>query len=178
MRTRLETLQPGLREGQSLRESEMQWEVTSLALYFYLNNHSYDLTEIHTLFAQKHLYQKGFIWKRCKTATTVILSYLYFPIIYHTSDTRDWYIGRETQYIGHVWRITDTLLLLLLEKSLQTQESHSGTVGRPNPGPGHPEKWSQNWTLAILLDQAYHQRVGARVQEEGGSGLSTTIHST
>ena len=44
----------------------------------------------------------------------------------------------------------------LLEKSLQTQESHPGTVGRPNPGPRHLEEWAQDWTLAMLLDQGYH----------------------
>ena len=64
----------------------------------------------------------------------------------------------------------------LLEKSLQTQESHPGTVSRPNPGPGHPEQWSQYWTLAMLLDQGYHYGVGAGVQKEGGSSVSITIH--
>ena len=67
-------------------------------------------------------------------------------------------------------------MFLHVEKSLQTQESHPGTVGRPNPGPGHPEKWSQDWALAILLDQGYHHGVGARVQEEGCGGLLVTTH--
>ena len=65
-------------------------------------------------------------------------------------------------------------MFLKVEKSLQTQESHPGPVGRPNPGPGHPEKWSQNWTLATLLDQSYHNGVGARVQKEGCSSFLVT----
>ena len=59
---------------------------------------------------------------------------------------------------------------------LQAQESHSGTVGRPNPGPRHLEEWAQDWTLAMLLDQGYHYGVGARVQQEGGSSVSITYH--
>ena len=65
---------------------------------------------------------------------------------------------------------------LILEKFLQTQESHPGTVGRPDPGPGHPKKWSQDWALAILLYQGYHHGVGARVQEEGCGSLLVTTH--
>ena len=88
---------------------------------------------------------------------TLILSL--FPIFYHTSDTRDWYMGREAKYTYNDW--------LKLEESLQAQESHSRMMGRPNPGPGHLEERSQDWTLAMLLDQCYHHWVSARVQDEG-----------
>ena len=65
-----------------------------------------------------------------------------------------------------------------LEKCLQTQESHSGTVSRPNPGSWHTEERSENWTLAILLNQSYHCGVGAWVQQKGGSCVHVTCHGT
>ena len=68
-------------------------------------------------------------------------------------------------------------MFLKVEISLQAQESHPGTVGGPNPGPGHPEKWSQNRTLTILLGHGYHQGVSTRVQKEGCSSLLVTSHS-
>ena len=87
-------------------------------------------------------------------------------------------MGREAQYT--LTKITTKYhnhCSHLLEKSLQTQEFHPGTVGRPNPGSGHLEEWSQDWALAILLDQGYHHGVGAWVQEEGCCSLLVTTHS-
>ena len=64
-----------------------------------------------------------------------------------------------------------------MEKFLQTQESHPGTVGGPYPGPGHPEQWTKDRALTMLLDQGYHEWVGAWVQEKGCGSLLVTIHS-
>ena len=75
------------------------------------------------------------------------LSYLYFPIIYHTRDTRDWYMGREAHY---------TILWLIKVKL-------SLNIGEISPNPGvsswHGEQtksrpWTP-WTVVPVLDPGH-----------------------
>ena len=107
------------------------------------------------------------LWWTC--GHLILLSYLYFPINYQTSDTEDWYYrggAQNTQKVINDYNLS-LLLFLNVEKYLQPQKSHPGTMSRPNPCSGHPEKRPQDCILATLLDQGYHQGVGAGVQEEG-----------
>ena len=62
-----------------------------------------------------------------------------------------------------------------MKKSLQAQESHSGSVSAPHPGTAHPENGVQDRLLTILLHQLDHMWVSAGIKEETCSCFPVTV---
>ena len=62
-----------------------------------------------------------------------------------------------------------------MKKSLQAQESHSGSVSAPYPGTAHPENGVQDRLLTILLHQLDNMWVSAGVKEETCHCFSVTV---